>query len=967
MEPDRSPPQSSVPLCSPGDAAAESLNDPMLRSVFSAVPIGICIVRDDVIQSCNDALCTLTGYAHRELLGANTRIFHSSRQDQEYVRRELAHQLSRTGRASVETNLKCKDGAILNVIVTQALLSPQDPSAGFVFSVQDITSRKKSEAVLRNHIHEIERFNRLATAREMRVLELKQQINALAREASRPEPYSTSDLETAAPLSDTAPCSETLHHPAPSLPPDDLVLSELLDHDEVQRLLESFCDAVGISAAIIDLQGNVFVGARWQRICTDFHRIDSRTLTRCLASDTEMAIRLNEGEAFALYQCCNGLTDAASPIWIEGHHVGNAFIGQFLLQPPDLLFFRCQAAEFGFNENEYLEALSQVPIVPKQKLSGLLSYLTALARMLAQMGLERKRSILIQRDMQQRTEELNRVAEELQRQGRAAISLAEDANEAKSIAEAAQQSLRESEERLHGLTSAALDAIVMIDDQGRISFWNQAAEDMFGWPPQEALGYAMHKLLAPMQYRDQANLGLAQFAATGKGNVLGHTLELTALRRNGDEFPVELSVASLCLQGKYHAVGIIRDITARKQVEATLQQAKKAAESASQAKSTFLANVSHELRTPLTSILGYTNLLLEECVGRSALEHVRVVKRNGEHLLQIINNILDLTAIEAGQLNVECVECSLFDIVNSVTRTLSKRAFAKGLTLTVECRDDAPVRIYTDPARVRQILQSLVDNAIKFTDHGSVRIVLQRSNETPSTLFCDICDTGVGLTETQSSNLFQPFWQMDASSTRRFAGVGLGLAISKSLSQQLGGDLTLISSQAGQGSQFRLTLPIAPAGRLLDEPMASAHRIRKHTPSQPAASPPPLAGHHVILADDCSDDRRLITFILQKAGAETLAVSNDQQVIDALLAAQKGDNQPDAILLNTGTPTSSGPQTVQKLRQLGYKGYIVAITAHTTPEDRERYAQAGYDSYLTKPLNRESVLNAIAGKTSIKS
>ena len=467
-----------------------------------------------------------------------------------------------------EVLMRKVDGTVFPVSLSVEPIEYEGEPANLTV-VYDLTERKRTEETLRHHVNEIERFNHLAMGREIRVAELKQRINEMSLAAGQPVPYVM--LQTEA----SPGCESDSQAKAPAAQDERVVprrygLADLLDRGQMQQLMDSFCDTAGVSSAIVDLEGNVFVAAHWQKICTDFHRVNERTCARCIEGDTVLARQLSEGEHFALYQCGNGLTDAAAPIVIEGRRVGHVFLGQFLLEPPDEEAFRRQAREFGFDEAAYMEALRRVPVIPEEKLPPVLKYLTTCAQLLAEIGQERTRSKVHEAELLRRAEELNRANQALREQREAALSLAEDANEARATAEHTQESLRESEERLLGMTRAAMDAIIMVDERGCISFWNQAAQTLFGYTAEEACGMNLDSLLKPSRQHGRHGSDSDRFQIAGESPVLGRTIELTALRRTGEEFPVELSVGRICLHGAYQAVCIIRDTSERKRVEEAL-------------------------------------------------------------------------------------------------------------------------------------------------------------------------------------------------------------------------------------------------------------------------------------------------------------------------------------------------------------------------------------------------------------
>lgn len=451
------------------------------------------------------------------------------------------------------------------------VFGPDGRASGFVEVVEDITERKQAEQDLRKRVAEIERFNRMALRREHRVLELKRKINELSKLVGQSAPHNlplTSELaveqqadEEAAEIRECPP-----EQPEAADRGADYELTELLDLEQMQQLLNSFCGVVGIAAALIDLEGNILIGSRWQRICTDFHRVNPQTLKRCIESDTKLANQLKAGETFTLYQCCNGLTDAASPVKINGRHVANMFVGQFLLEPADEQSFKRQAAEFGFDETDYLAALSEVPVVQRKKLPLILDFLVSFARATASIGMERLQA-------REAGARLSKHAAELNEQREAAMNLAEDAEEARIAAERSEAALRTSEERFRTVVSAARDAIVVMGGEGEITLWSPGAEAMFGWAAEEVLGKPVHRVLVPARHQEAHDQTLRSFRAAGFSDAVGKTVEMAVLHKDGHEFPAELALSALDLNGRWGAVGLLRDITERRQAEERLRGA----------------------------------------------------------------------------------------------------------------------------------------------------------------------------------------------------------------------------------------------------------------------------------------------------------------------------------------------------------------------------------------------------------
>jgi PAS domain S-box-containing protein len=409
--------------------------------------------------------------------------------------------------------------------------------------------------------------------------------------------------------------------------------------------------------------------------------------------------------------------------------------------------------------------------------------------------------------------------------------------------------------------------------------------------------------------------------------------------------------------GELMALAILKERANR-----MLEKARAAAENANRAKSAFLANMSHEIRTPLTAILGYADLLREEESATISPEQrtqtIDTIRRAGQHLLTIINDILDLSKIEAGRMSVERIETPLLGVLREVESFMRVRAAAGGLTLTTRLARPLPDRILSDPTRLRQILMNLVGNAVKFTEIGSVTITADAvERDGQSRLVIDVEDTGAGLTEEQASRLFEPFSQADASTTRRFGGTGLGLTICRRLANLMGGDVTLHRTQPGRGSCFRVELPLVPApSAAMVANLDALTAAPAPAPSQPRVS---LRGR-ILLAEDGPDNQRLIAFHLRNAGAEVAIADNGRIALEMIDRAAAGGAPFDLLLTDVQMPEMDGYTLARTLRERGSTLPIIALTAHAMAEDRERCLQAGCDDFATKPIDKPALLATCA-------
>jgi signal transduction histidine kinase/DNA-binding NarL/FixJ family response regulator len=401
-----------------------------------------------------------------------------------------------------------------------------------------------------------------------------------------------------------------------------------------------------------------------------------------------------------------------------------------------------------------------------------------------------------------------------------------------------------------------------------------------------------------------------------------------------------------------HAAGLAR-------YAADLAKARNAALESVRAKAEFLANMSHEIRTPMTAILGYVRLLSERTISDGEhTEYLTTIRRNGEHLLRILNDILDLSKIDAGRMTLERIACSPAELVNEVASLMRARALEKGIALEVDYRGPIPAHIQADPTRMRQVLLNLVGNAIKFTEVGRVRIgvALQRHEDGTGQLQIDVEDTGCGLSEGAQATLFDSFMQADASTTRTFGGTGLGLAISKRLAHMLGGDIT-VRSTIDEGSTFTLTVETGPLDRV---PMLVDPTEALRPPTRPASAMRLTAPARVLLVEDAIDNQRLLALHLRDAGAVVDTAADGITACERAMDAVAAGAPFDVILMDVQMPKLDGYHATARLRGMGYEGAIVALTAHAMERERRRCLDAGCDDFLSKPVEPAELIAMIA-------
>lgn len=472
----------------------------------------------------------------------------------------------------------------------------------------------------------------------------------------------------------------------------------------------------------------------------------------------------------------------------------------------------------------------------------------------------------------------------------------------------------------------------------------------------------------------------------------------TRMRNHAGEwkwFEIHAFVAERDAEGRARrVVGLSLDIEARKQLELSRErqtrdlaaakdaleeqaahllgatraarEASEAAASANRAKSTFLTNMSHEIRTPMAAILGYTELLEDPAADeRVRADAIATIRRNGEHLVTLINDILDLSKVEAGKMRVDRVGSDPRVVVRESAKLVTELAARKGIAVRSEIDPRLPSHILTDPTRLRQILVNLLGNAVKFTDTGSVTI--RAWAESPRCCVFEVEDTGIGMDPARASDIFEPFMRADNSSTRRHSGTGLGLTISARLAEMLGGSIEVVRTALGVGTVIRLSIDTgAPSG--VDE--RSERRSRCRPVSQPVRHAPadatarvtpagaPLAGARVLLAEDGPDNQRLLSYMLSRAGATVRVVADGSLALEAIGA----DDSPgfDLLLLDMQMPELDGYETAAALRSRGVTIPIIALTAHAMDGDRDRCLQAGCDDYASKPISSSELIRVCA-------
>jgi PAS domain S-box-containing protein len=520
-----------------------------------------------------------------------------------------------------------------------------------------------------------------------------------------------------------------------------------------------------------------------------------------------------------------------------------------------------------------------------------------------------------------------------------------------------------------GLLESAPDAIVVMGTDGFIRLVNRQTEVLFGYAREELIGQPVERLIPERLAAHHPDLRSGYFAAPSV-RAMGANLELAARRKDGSEFPVDISLAPLETEEGLLVSAAVRDVTERKRAEAELREreeqlaaARDQALEASRLKSQFLANMSHEIRTPMNGVLGMAELILTGPLPPEQRSRILNLKESGESLLTIINDILDFSKMEAGKLELEEVDFNLPAAADSVLALLSSQANTKGLTLELDVEPDVPRWVRGDAVRLRQILLNLTGNGIKFTKEGGVNLTISRVG---SRLRFTVSDTGMGIDPASKERLLEPFSQGDASTTRRFGGTGLGLAICQQLIDLMGGKLDF-TSEPGTGSTFWFEIELQQAkdhGPVSVESAAGAGVPQSSTPKSETAH----GDGRILLVDDVAINRVVGKGLLESLGYEV------ETVVSGAEAIARIESRPYiAILMDCLMPEMDGYETTRRVRGLGSPAGdtpIIALTAAAMSGDRERCLASGMDDYISKPLDVTSLQEALTrqiGRRSLSS
>lgn len=518
--------------------------------------------------------------------------------------------------------------------------------------------------------------------------------------------------------------------------------------------------------------------------------------------------------------------------------------------------------------------------------------------------------------------------------------------------------LTESEKRFRTLFEQSPLSVQLLSVDGRTIQVNSAWKKLWGLSDEFTENFILkeYNMLADAQLVEKGIMPMIQAGFQGTGGKIPAICYDVRVLGEGRERWVEGLIEPIFDEdGKVREVVLIhQDVSDKVEFERELKAAKDAAEESNRLKSAFLANMSHEIRTPLGAILGFTQLLKDPNVTRAEMdEYLAIIDRSGNALTRIIDDILDLSKVEAGRLKIETLPVDVPHLIQEVFTLFKKQSSDRNIELRYSQAGDDPFIVKTDPARLRQVLINLIGNALKFTSAGSVLaeiFVVQKADR--KRLQIAVTDTGLGIPKDQQAALFKSFSQVDSSHTRQFGGTGLGLVLSRRLAEAMGGDVFLKASEPGHGSTFVVELPLNLAHQTVGEPGPSSHQSKV---------PQLLSEMKILVVDDMEDNRVLVKRVLSKRGATIAEASDGAEAVEAAL-----NGTFDVVLMDVQMPIMDGYSAIQALRQKGYKGIIVALTAHAMLEEKNRCLAAGADAHFSKPIVIDGLVKLITSLTKTK-
>lgn len=702
---------------------------------------------------------------------------------------------------------------------------------------------------------------------------------------------------------------------------------ELIDPEILRDLLNKLFEVTQIRVAVLAYPSQeILVRTEFQRVCIDYHRANHETLYACYQSDKLIADSLRNKEDMGVSYCKNGLLDGAVPLIIEGEHLVSIFTGQVFTQEPDMDFFRQRAERYGFNVEDYLSAVKEIPIVSEEQFRSNLIFLKKLGTILAEIGLTNKKLIRSQEKIK----------------------------------------------NIQSIQKALLDNIPDIawlkDKNSTFVAINEAFCESCGVPEDQIIGKTDFDFFPAHIAQTYINKD-KEVMSSGKREII----EEPFVDAYGKEFVIESIKTPVYDENNeiIGTVGIARDVTERKRIQQDLANSKNNLEQivdnqtsqlkeslkkleelnlslleVNNHKNKFISNMSHELRTPLNAIIGFSDMLQGEHYGSMnelQKHYIGIIQDSASHLLNLINDILDLSKIDADSVALEIINIPPEEIVDPIVKMIKPQMVDKNLDLTI-CIDENVASVSADIRKAKQILLNILSNSIKFTmNFGKIDIKVEKIDDKYARF--TISDTGIGIKEEDKKKIFTEFFQADDLKDINVTGAGIGLALSKRLIQLQHGEINF-SSQWGKGSEFWFTLPLGPV----------YVQIYPADADIPLSSTPELNDYKILIAEDNPINMRLISDILNIHNYNYITAKNG---LEAYQIALK--EKPDMMLLDIKMPLMDGIQLVKKLREHEefVRTPIYALTASAGEEAQKKHIEAGFTGQIDKPFTATKLLELI--------
>jgi len=815
---------------------------------FSPDAMVLARIEDDVILNVNQAFEKLSGFSADEIIGRTPAAL-GFWLAPDYWKHVISRLTVERELHDLKMRLQGKEGSVSTVLMAMRSLEIEGKSC-YVATVRDITARKTAERAVWDQIEEL---------------------------------HATLDISLS---SDSEATNEEVR--------------QIIDFQAVQELMNSFYKVTKIGVSIIDLSGNILVATGWQDTCSKFNHVHTQTLAKCIESSFH-ASKDNGLECCTLHNCKTNVLGTRTPIVVGGKHIADLFLSQFFFddETPDYEQILQQADKYGFQREQYLAALQEIPRWSRETVRNAMKFYTNLARMIARLSYKN-------------------------------ILLSEALLEQRRVEEA----LLERESRLKDFMGFSPSACYLFDADLNLIYCNKSAEELSGMPLNISDSQKIETVVDDIRESGHSEKYIEVLRS-------GKPLFIDACTRSSKSGDRQFSVRAF-KAGNNLAV-IWTDITGIKQAAQELLAAKEAAEAANRAKSEFLANMSHEIRTPMNGIIGMIQLLRLTELNAEQQDYLANIDVSAENLMTVINDILDLSRIEAEKLELEQVDFSLRRCLDDVVQNQLQRIRAKGLTLNeVSISPAVPDILKGDSLRLKQILLNLINNAVKFTEKGSITITAEPKENRGEAVLIEIsvADTGIGIKPENIEKIFAPFSQADASTTRKYGGTGLGLAICSRLVNLMGGSIQVKSAE-GSGSVFQISMPFTVVATA--ENPATEPRV---TPASSRMWDGPAL--RILLAEDQEINLQFVDTILQKMGHKVITARDGREAV-----AKWEQETFDIILMDVQMPGMDGIEATRKIRSSekeGCKVPIIALTAYAMNGDCEQLLDSGFDGYVSKPM-----------------